>query len=119
MAAFERLLTKEQYPKAAIVADDINNIIANFDPRIYFPKIFSNYSLLLALNIGEITAFGENRGSVEWQTMEDLYKVDLDSFVAFDSDVQFSSTPAEREYHGEEEYEEETHVESEESEEEW
>jgi hypothetical protein len=119
MAAFERLLTKEQYPKAAIVADDINNIIANFDPRIYFPKIFSNYSLLLALNIGEITAFGENRGSVEWQTMEDLYKVDLDSFVAFDSDVQFSSTPAEREYHGEEEYEEETHAEPEESEEEW
>ena len=119
MAAFERLLAKEQYPKAAIVADDINNIIANFDPRIYFPRIFSNYSLLRALNIGELTVFGENRGSVEWQTMEDLYKVDLDSFVAFDSDVQFSSTPAEREYHGEEEYEEETQAESEESEEEW
>ena len=119
MAAFERLLAKEQYPKAAIVADDINNIVANFDPRIYFPKIFSNYSLLRALKIGELTAFGENRGSVEWQTMEDLYKVDLDSFVALDSDVQFSSTPAEREYHGEEEYEEETHAEPEESEEEW
>ncbi|MBW2579564.1 MAG: hypothetical protein JRD00_01180 [Deltaproteobacteria bacterium] len=119
MAAFERLLAKEQYPKAAIVADDINNIIANFDPRIYFPKIFSNYSLLRALNIGELTAFGENRGSVEWQTMEDLYKVDLDSFVALDSDVQFSSTPAEREYQGEEEYEEETDAESGDSEEEW
>ena len=51
--------------------------------------------------------------------MEDLYKVDLDSFVAFDSDVQFSSMPAEREYQGEEEYGEEAHSEPEESEEEW
>jgi hypothetical protein len=119
MAAFERLVAKEQYPKAAIVADDINNIIANFDPRIYFPKIFSNYSLLLALNIGEVTTYGANKGSVEWQTMEDLYKVDLDSFVALDSAVQFSSAPAEREYYGEEGYEEEAHSEPEESEEEW
>lgn len=119
MVAFERLLAKEQYPKAAIVADDINNIIANFDPRIYFPKIFSKYSLLRALNIGELTAFGENRGSVEWQTMEDLYKVDLEGFVSLDADIQFSSPPARGEYHGEEEYEEEGYPGSEESEEEW
>jgi hypothetical protein len=119
MAAFERLIEKEEFPKAAIVADDINNIIANFDPRTYFPRMFSKYSMLLALKIGELTAFGEHKGSVEWQTMEDLYKVDLDSFVSLDSDIQFSSPPAPGEYPGGEGYEEEGYSEPEESEEEW
>ena len=120
MAAFERLIAKEQYPKAAIIADDIKKIIKNFDPRIYFPRMFSKYSMLLALNIGEITTFGEHKGSVEWQTMQDLYKVDLEGFVSLDADIQFSSTPARGEYHGEEEHEEEERYEEPEgSEEEW
>ena len=46
MKAFERLIEKEQFPKAAVVADDINAIIAHFDPRIYFPRMFSKFSLL-------------------------------------------------------------------------
>jgi hypothetical protein len=120
MAAFERLIVKEQYPKAAIIAYDINKIIKNFDPRIYFPRMFSKYSMLLALNIGEITTFGEHKGSVEWQTMQDLYKVDLEGFVSLDADIQFSSPPARGEYHREEEYEEEeSYEEPEGSEEEW
>jgi len=105
MKAFDRLVEKQQFPKAAIVADDINQIIANFDPRIYFPKIFSRYSLLLALNIADISGFEEYKGSVVWQTMQDLYKVDLESFVSLDSEMSSSSSPAERAY-DEEEYEE-------------
>lgn len=98
MEAFERLVEKEQFPKAAVAADDINQIIANFDPRIYFPKLFSRYSLLMALNIGELTAFDGYKGSVEWQTLQDLYKVDLDSFVSFDAEITLSSPPSEGGY---------------------
>ena len=93
MKAFERLVEKEEFPKAAIVADDINQIIANFDPRIYFPKMFSRYSLLRALNIADISGFEEYKGSVVWQTMQDLYKVDLESFVSLDSEMSSSSSP--------------------------
>jgi hypothetical protein len=118
MKAFERLIEKEEFNKAAIVADDINDVIANFDPRIYFPKIFSRYSLLLALNIANISGFEEYKGSVVWQTMQDLYKVDLESFVSLDSEMPSSSSPAERTYE-EEEYEEESYEEPDESEEEW
>ncbi len=120
MEAFEQLIQEGQFPKAAIVADDINQTIANFDPRAYFPRMFSKFSLLLALNIGEITAFEENKGSVEWQTMKDLYKVDLDSFVSLDSETTYSSSPAaekspeeDEDYEGEE-YEEESYDDSEE-----
>ena len=94
MKAFERLIEKEQFSKAAVVADDINDIITHFDPRIYFPKMFSKYSLLMALNIGELTAFEEYKGSAQWQTMQDLYKVDLDSFVGLDADMTLSSLPS-------------------------
>jgi hypothetical protein len=120
MAAFERLVQKEEFPKAAIVADDINRIIAKFDPRIYFPRMFSTYSRLLAVNIGEISTYEEYKRSVEWQTLQDLYKVDLDSFVALDSEIVYSSTPAPESYPEEEAgHEEEMYPEAEESEEEW
>ena len=125
MKAFERLIEKEEFNKAAIVADDINDIIANFDPRIYFPKIFSRYSLLRALKISDISAFEGYKGSVEWQTMQDLYKVDLDSFVSLDSEMSYSTSAPERAYEEEgyepEEYEEEeeSYEEPEGSEEEW
>ncbi len=123
MKAFEGLVEKEEFNKAAIVADDINDIIANFDPRIYFPKIFSRYLLLRALKIADISAFEEYKGSVEWQTMQDLYKVDLDSFFSLDSEMTYTTPAPEREYEDDgnqrEEYEEETYPEPEESEEEW
>ena len=119
MEVFSRLIEKEDFPKAAIVADDINQIIADFDPRIYFPKMFSRYSLLRAVNIGELNASEEHKGTLEWQTMQDLYKVDLDSFFSFDSEMTYT-TPAPERGHEEEEYEEEeTYEEPEESEEEW
>lgn len=123
MEVFSRLIEKEEFPKAAIVADDINQIIADFDPRIYFPKMFSRYSLLRALNIGELNAFEGNKGSLEWQTMQDLYKVDLDSFFSFDAEMTYSTPAPERPYEEEgyetEEYPEETYEEPEEGEEEW
>jgi hypothetical protein len=125
MKAFEQLVEKEEFNKAAIVADDINYIIANFDPRIYFPKMFSRYSLLRALNIADISGFDEHKGSVEWLTMQDLYKVDLDSFVSLDSEMSYSTPAPERAYEEEEGYEseeyeeEESYEEAEGSPEEW
>jgi len=123
MEVFARLIEKEEFPKAAIVVDDINQIIADFDPRIYFPKMFSRYSLLLALNIGQLNASEDYKGSLEWQTMQDLYKVDLDSFFSLDSEMTYSTPAPERQYeeegHEPEEHEEESYEEPEESEEEW
>jgi len=93
IAAFEQLINLKHFDRAALIAGDINDIIANFDPKIYFPKLFSRFSLLLALNIGELLAFEEYKRSPEWQSLQELYKVDLDSFVAFDADIDFSASP--------------------------
>jgi hypothetical protein len=119
MEVFARLIEKEEFAKAAIVADDINQIIADFDPRIYFPKMFSRHSLLLAVNIGQLNASEEYKGSLEWQTMQDLYKVDLDSFFSFDSEMTYTTPAPERPYEEEEYEEEESYEEPEGSPEEW
>ncbi|NJL59953.1 MAG: hypothetical protein HC887_10240 [Desulfobacteraceae bacterium] len=36
-------------------------------------------------------SFEQYKGTVEWMALQELYKVDLESFVGFDSDIQFSS----------------------------
>ena len=86
LEAFDRLISAEKYSSAALIADDINSIIADFDPKVYFPKLFTRFSLRFAANINELVAFEEHKNSVEWQAMQELYKVDLESFVNFDSE---------------------------------
>jgi len=86
LEAFDRLISAEKYSSAALISDDINSIIANFDPKVYFPKLFTRFSLQFAANINELFAFEEHKNSVEWQAMQELYKVDLESFVNFDSE---------------------------------
>jgi hypothetical protein len=86
LEAFDLLISTENNPGAAVVADDINEIIASFDPRLYFPKLFSGFTLQYLKNIGELVAFDDYKGGVEWQAMQQLYHVDLDSFVNFHSD---------------------------------
>lgn len=81
MEAFERLIADEKYPRAALVADDINEIIASFDPRLYFPKLFSRYAYLKAANFQELYAFEEQKETAEWQALKEFYRVDMERFV--------------------------------------
>jgi len=91
IAAFEQLIEQEKFDRAALIAGDINDIIGDFDPKIYFPKLFARFLLLLALNVGKLVEFEEYRESPEWKTLQELYKVDLESFVAFDTEMDFSA----------------------------
>jgi hypothetical protein len=79
--AFERLLQQEKFPRAALVADDINETLAHFDPLLYFPGLFANYARLLAMNIGELAEYEDARESRDWQAMKAFYMADLDGFV--------------------------------------
>lgn len=83
LKAFEILVQKEELAKASLVADDLAQIIANFDPTLYFPKMFSRYFALLSYKIEEISQFWGNKETLPWQVMEQLYNTDLDSFVDF------------------------------------
>ncbi len=84
LEAFDTLISAQKYASAAIVADDINAIIANFDPRIYFPKLFIKFIRQHTANINNLVAYAEYKDSVVWQALQELYKIDLESFVDFD-----------------------------------
>lgn len=81
LKAFEILIEKGEMPKAALVADDIGAIIADFDPTLYLPQLFAAYFALLSTNIEDIAGFWEKKGSLPWQVMDKLYSVDLQAFI--------------------------------------
>lgn len=78
---FEFLIKKNEYAKAALVAKDIDDLIENFDPTHYFPKLFANYFALTAKHIGELSKEWENRESLQSKYLEKLYKADPEVFV--------------------------------------
>lgn len=80
---FETLIEKKEYQKAALAADNLSIVIENFDPTIYFPKLFSSYFSILAKNINSISAYWEERESLEWKCLEKLYKTDIENFMTW------------------------------------
>jgi hypothetical protein len=87
LEAFDHLISVQKYANAAIIADDINAIIANFDPRIYFPNLFVRFALKSAANINNLTAYAEYKESAAWHALQELYRVDLESFIDFDPEA--------------------------------
>jgi len=83
MEAFERLISEQKFPRAAVVAEDINDAIASFDPRLYFPKLFARFAFLQALHIGDMTVYDDHKQTSEWQALKEFYKVDLEGFIEF------------------------------------
>lgn len=80
LAAFEYLLQEQNFPKAAVVADDINQTLANFDPTVYFPKTFETFAKLKVLNFEKLSLYENQRGSPQWQAMQAWLKIDVDGF---------------------------------------
>lgn len=82
MAAFERLVAEEKYSRACIVADDLHQTMAAFDPVLYFPSLFRAFLKLVALHMSDLSQFAEARETPDWKALQELYKADLEEFVA-------------------------------------
>jgi hypothetical protein len=81
LEAFERLVTRGDMNKAAIVADDVRRTVESFNPRVFLPKLLTPHYRLLAGCIGDLTSHWEEKESPQWQVLEQLYQVDLDAFL--------------------------------------
>ncbi len=87
---FSQLLKENKNAGAALVADDINSIIADFDPQIYFPDLFADFTKQYALNVDKLLTFKKCRDTALWKSMDKLYQVDMDSFVTLDGEFHFN-----------------------------
>ncbi len=79
--AFETLVEAKRFERAAMVADDIQSAVENFDPRKYFPSLFADFYADLVQNFDQISSFWARRDSADWAVLQQLYDVDLDTFV--------------------------------------
>jgi len=81
LSAFEYLVEEGKFRKAALLADDINLTLVNFDPMLYFPKTFEEFIRLQALNFEELSDYEQFRETPQWRAMQDWLKTDLNSFT--------------------------------------
>ena len=82
LRAFELLVEQGNHERAAVVADDLLQLIEHFDPRTYFPELFVQFSALFSTNIGLLEQHWERRESMAWKALDQFYRVDLKKFVA-------------------------------------
>ncbi|HKO53048.1 MAG TPA: type VI secretion system protein IglI family protein [Polyangiaceae bacterium] len=78
---FELLVESGELAKAAIVAHDVRKIVTSFDPMVYLPNLLSPHFRLLSSHADQISTYWEQTSAPTWQALEQLYRVDLDSFV--------------------------------------
>jgi hypothetical protein len=81
LRAFETLVAKGRHEKAAVVAADVQQLIEHFDPRAYFPELFSEFAALMSENVATIAAHMDLRETPAWSAMDQFYRVDLKAFV--------------------------------------
>ncbi|MEC9465885.1 MAG: type VI secretion system protein IglI family protein [Myxococcota bacterium] len=81
LRAFEILVSKGEFQKAAVVSKDVVNLIENFDPRLYFPELFAGFFGSFNRAIEDIRPHLEHRDDMTWQSLEQFYRVDLKGFV--------------------------------------
>ncbi len=78
LCAFESLLNRKEYRKAAVIADDIEQAIQNFNPLLHFPSLFVRHFSLHAKYAHKLE---ENRDSNTSKILEKLYQADLNAFI--------------------------------------
>jgi hypothetical protein len=82
--AFATLLERGKLTPALIVAEDINATLAQFDPLLYFPQLFSRFIRLAAVHAGDLAKAAGDREAPPWKALRSLYQVDLEQFLALD-----------------------------------
>jgi hypothetical protein len=81
LETFQILVQKGDFTKAAVVADDINAIMAAFDPRLYFPQLFSPYLSAMAVSLNQLLPCMQAKETPVWGVLVQLYQADIDAFV--------------------------------------
>lgn len=85
LRAFERLIERGRYDRAALVADDVDRELNGFDPRVYFPRFFANYSQLVHRHIAQLAPhWADDDENPHRRALKQLYRVDLEGFVEQD-----------------------------------
>ena len=79
-----QLVEKGQELKAAIVLEDIQRELDNFNPLLYFPEYFSAFAGLRAKNASNLEPFFCHQQSYQWKVLHEYYQTDMAAFLALE-----------------------------------
>jgi hypothetical protein len=82
LAAFDALLARQDFVRASVVAADVLALLERFDPRVYLPLVFSRFFSGLSRHAEEVETLLQNTESLSFRALDQLYRVDLDAFLA-------------------------------------
>jgi hypothetical protein len=82
LAAFDSLVERQDYRRATVVAADVLQVVEHFDPRVYLPALFSRFFAGLSTAADEVEPLLQNTDSLSFRAMDQLYRVDLETFLA-------------------------------------
>jgi hypothetical protein len=82
LQAFDVLVGQQDFLKAGIVAADVLGTIERFDPRVYLPTIFARFFSGLSSHAETLEPMLHNTESLSFRSLDQLYRVDLDAFLA-------------------------------------
>ena len=78
---FQNMVNRGNYIKASIIASDISQIMGQFDPRVYFPELFTPF-LTTQIHHGQaIQEAMYQTDQTKIQPFIDLYNGDLEAFM--------------------------------------
>ncbi|ALB01433.1 phage tail protein [Francisella persica ATCC VR-331] len=76
------LIDSERIFETSIVYNDIQNLLANFDPKEYFPEVFFPLYQKIAPFISNIhKTIDYYSSSIEWSIAEKMYNIDYNKFL--------------------------------------
>lgn len=81
LRAFEVLMARGRLDRAAVVARDIQGVLAAFDPFVYLPSLLGRYARLLTESFAEIEPHWHESDSARWQVLVQFYRSDLAGFI--------------------------------------
>ncbi|QSQ16450.1 type VI secretion system protein IglI family protein [Myxococcus landrumensis] len=85
LEAFDRLVQEGAMPKAGVVAADVMATVERFDPRVYLPSLFTRFFAGLTSHAHSLEPYLHESESLPMRALEQLYRVDLDAFLALPS----------------------------------
>ncbi|WP_299494626.1 type VI secretion system protein IglI family protein [uncultured Shewanella sp.] len=80
----EVLVQRDELYKGAVVVENIQYELANFNPLLYFPKVFSRYTAIKAQNSACFMKYIHAHEPNQWQALMENLSVDIDSFKALE-----------------------------------
>lgn len=81
LKAFEVLLSRKDYEKAALVASELHTCVASFDVTLFFPELFAELFEGEARHAAELEPYLEPPNTLRVMALRQLYRSALERFV--------------------------------------